>query len=97
MHIITIKRSTHGKYRNPWLRTKEFCHKLNGYFLNISCAECEVDNYLAEAFSKLFNPNYKTIVIFLESYYSCDKNVQEFIEHYLNAFTFSNKIFAIAS
>lgn len=96
MKIININyKFIHDEYKSPWMRAKSFSDKINAYFLDIRCTECKVDEYLTKAFSILFNQNNKKVVIFLEDYDHCDKDVHNFIERYLNSFDFPNAFFTI--
>lgn len=98
MKIINIKDFNKHSYRSAWQRAKNFSDKLNAYFLDIRCAECEVDQFLASGLAQLFDIQHKIIVMYLEGYNekSCDKSVKKFIEQYLKTFNFSNTIYVIA-
>lgn len=95
MKRIHISRGSQGKYNNPWLRAKLFSEKLDAYFMNIRCPECEVDNYLAKCLGELFNQEHKQIVVYLEGYFYSDFKIRQFIDKYLNAFDFPTSIIVL--
>ena len=95
MRRIRISRELTGRHSNSWLRVKTFSEKLDAYFIDVRCPECEVDNYLASGLAELFNPNHNQIVVYLEGYYWCDSKVREFIDKYFNTFDFSNSVIVI--
>ena len=95
MRRIRISRELTGRHSNSWLRAKTFSEKLDAYFIDVRCPECEVDNHLVSGLAKLFNSNHKQIVVYLEGYYWCDSKVREFIDKYFNIFNFSNSVIVI--
>ena len=95
MRRIRISRELTGRHSNSWLRAKTFSEKLDAYFIDVRCPECEVDNHLVSGLAELFNPNHKQIVVYLEGYYWCDSKVREFIDKYFNIFNFSNSVIVI--
>ena len=95
MRRIRISRELTGRHSNSWLRAKTFSEKLDAYFIDVRCPECEVDNHLVSGLAELFNPNHKQIVVYLEGYYWCDSMVREFIDKYFNIFNFSNSVIVI--